>query len=111
MDTPRVMALLLAATVSVGGCSMVSGRSTGQVVNDVSLTTQVKSRLAATEGLATLTRISVSTHDDWVTLEGTVADEATLRRIDRLVRGLAGDNRVVNHLQVEGAPSAAARTR
>jgi osmotically-inducible protein OsmY len=109
----RVLATLgslASATVLVAGCALVSDMSPGQLVNDMTMTTTVKSRLAATEGMASLTNLHVRTASDIVYLTGTVKDEDTRARIDKTVRSVAGDNRVANQLQVEGGRSEA-RTR
>lgn len=106
MSTVGVAAFGLVLVVTLSGCGYVTSRSAGQIVNDVALTTQVKSRLATTEGMGTLTRISVDTQDDWVTLTGEVPDDETWKRIDRMVRQIAGDNRVHNQLTVEGRTQA-----
>jgi osmotically-inducible protein OsmY len=101
MSAHRTTALALALGLALSGCSMVDGRSAGQVFNDVETTTRIKSRLAATEGWSTLRDVSVETQDDWVELRGQVPDQATRERIERVARRIAGDNRVVNHLEVE----------
>ena len=92
--------------LALGGCS-AAAQSFVQTVNDSVLTSTVKSRLASTEGIDTLTGISVSTQDDMVLLGGTVPDAETRDRIDTLVRDIAGYNRVTNELRVRGAPAEA----
>jgi osmotically-inducible protein OsmY len=102
MGTYAPLASLVVAGALLAGCSMVTGQSAGQLANDATMTATVKSRLARTEGMSTLTGIKVRTDDDMVYLKGSVPDRATLDRIDALVRNIAGHNRVTNHLTVAG---------
>lgn len=97
--------------VLLSGCSLVTDVSPGQLVNDVSTTTTLKSRLATTEGLGSLANVHVRTVNDMVYLTGTVRDEATRERIEKLARRVAGDNRVTDQLQIEGEPSQARAVR
>lgn len=98
---------LVGAIVLAAGCSLVSGGSPGQLINDTTATTTIKSRLAASEGMGTLTTVHVRTDNDMVHLTGTVKDDAARTRIDRIARNVAGDNRVDNQLQIEDRPSEA----
>lgn len=100
---------LLALAVGLGGCTLVTGKPIDQWVNDLSMTAAVKSRLARTEGLGSLAGVHVRTHNDMVYLTGAVADAATKQRIDRLVRGIAGANRVTNELTVASETQQASR--
>ncbi|HXG02732.1 MAG TPA: BON domain-containing protein [Candidatus Binatia bacterium] len=100
---------LLALALILGGCTLVTGKPIDQWVNDVTMTATVKSRLARTEGLGSLTGIHVRTDNDMVYLTGSVTDAATKQRIDRLVRGIAGANRVRNELTVASEAQQASR--
>jgi osmotically-inducible protein OsmY len=111
MPSFRSVCAAVASAWLLAGCGVMMGRSLSQTANDISLTTQVKSRIAATEGVSTLRTIQVHTHDDWVTLSGTVPDEAARRRIAREVGGLAGDNRIINQLRIETPPASSAATQ
>lgn len=103
----RTLASLLTAAALLGGCSTFSDFSAGQLANDVTMTTTLKSRLATTEGLNTLTRVHIRTTNDMVYLTGRVPDAATRTRIDALARDVAGDNRVTNELTVEASQASA----
>jgi osmotically-inducible protein OsmY len=86
------------------------------MVNDVTTTSTIKTRLARMQGMSTMTQVRVTTRDDMVYLTGTVADEAERKRIDAIARDVAGDNRVVNNLAVTrgaavGAASPAADSK
>lgn len=99
---------LAVAAALMGGCAG-GDFSPAQLANDVTMTTTVKTRLATAVGMDTLTRVHVRTTGDMVFLTGSVKDEATAARIDRIARNVAGDNRVTNELTVDGA-KATART-
>jgi osmotically-inducible protein OsmY len=109
MRTFAALGSIVVAGALLAGCSLVTGKPAGQIANDLTMTTTVKSRLARTEGVGTLTGISVRTHNDMVYLRGTVADQATMDRVDALVRNIAGHNRVTNELQVAGQTTEARR--
>jgi osmotically-inducible protein OsmY len=111
MRLRRYLCAAIATALVLTGCGALTGKPFPQTVNDVALTTQVKSRLATIQGVGTLTSISVSTHDDWVTLRGVVSDEATRQRVLRAAGGVAGDNRVIDNLAVMQPPAASAATR
>lgn len=100
MHALRLLGAASSLVLALQGCSEITGRSLPQMVSDVTLTTQLKSRLALTEGTGTLTRVHVRTYDDSVELSGVVANDAARQRIEREARRLAGDNRVVNNLAV-----------
>ncbi|MGH7390337.1 MAG: BON domain-containing protein [Candidatus Rokuibacteriota bacterium] len=109
----RILASLgsiVGTALLLSGCSSFSDLSPGQLVNDMTMTTSVKSRLATAEGMGSLTGVHVRTDNDMVYLTGTVTDDAARARIDKLVRNVAGDNRVTNQLEIEDGTSAA-RTR
>lgn len=107
MKTLRLLLVLVVVAGAASGCA----RSINQMVNDWTLTASIKRQLAATEGVGTVTGIDVDTYDDWVELNGTVRDEAQKERIDRLVRNLAGANRVRNNLMVSGGTTVETRAR
>ncbi|HEU5324202.1 MAG TPA: BON domain-containing protein, partial [Methylomirabilota bacterium] len=70
--TPRAAAVLLVLSLAASGCSALTGHTLPQLVNDTSLTGSVKTRIARSEGWATLRSIGVRTHDDMVYLTGVV---------------------------------------
>jgi hyperosmotically inducible protein len=100
----------LVATLALSGCTSVHDPIV-QFLNDSSVTTEIKTRLAMEGRPSTLTAIGVTTTDDMVRLTGTVADEAERQRAEAIARRIAGDNRVISELQVAGSPSAAPRAQ
>jgi osmotically-inducible protein OsmY len=111
MRLRRYLSAAIASALVLTGCGALTGKPFPQAVSDVTLTTQVKSRLAAIQGVGSITSISVNTSDDWVTLRGVVADEATRQRVLRAAGAVAGDNRVIDNLSVRQPPSASAANR
>jgi len=84
---------------SSGGTSSTSGiKGTAQ---DATLTTKVKSALAADVGLRTLTGISVSSDGPVVTLKGAVDTDTNKRRAEQVARGVDGVSSVKNELTVQ----------
>lgn len=92
---------MLALVVFLGAaCQTTTGRTAGTFVDDTAITTQVKSRLAATQA-ETLTRIDVDTRNGTVYLTGTVADAAMKARAEEIARTEEGVKQVVNNLRVD----------
>lgn len=106
----RPIGVLGAAALALAGCATMTEPLT-QLVNDVSLTTAIKTRLATDTSFGTLTGVGVQTSDDMVRLTGTVTNAAERERIETIARRIAGDNRVVSDLQVAGDPSASPRAQ
>ena len=96
----------LAVTVLVAGCGTMSVNPLVQFLDDTGTTTQIKSKLATEAGIGSMTGIGVHTHDDMVTLTGTVASDAERLRIENVARRVAGDNRVISELRVQSAVAA-----
>lgn len=98
-----VKALLTAViliVVAVGGCSATgSQRTVGTVVDDTTITAQVKGRLAAAEA-ETLAKVDVDTVNGVVYLNGTVDDAQLKARAESIARSQEGVRRVVNNLRV-----------
>lgn len=106
----RSMGTLGIAALALASCSTMT-EPLVQAVNDTSMTTQIKTRLAMDGNIRTLTGIGVHTINDVVRLTGTVADDAERQRIETIARRIAGDNRVVSELQVAGGPAASPRAQ
>jgi hyperosmotically inducible protein len=87
---------------SSGGTSSSSTTSgVKETAKDATLTTKVKSALAADVGLRTLTGISVDSDGSTVTLKGSVDTEANKRRAEQVAQGVEGVSTVRNQLNVE----------
>lgn len=73
-------------------------------VDDMEITAQVKSKLAADVGLATVPDIAVNSTNGVVTLSGAVDSSGTKARAETIAKGVPKVVRVVDNLQV--APKA-----
>jgi hyperosmotically inducible protein len=98
-----VFALLL--LTGVIGCAAMTGKTAGRTIDDASITTRVKSELAA-EKLSTLTRIDVDTNEGTVYLNGTVEDASAKKRASEAARRVSGVDKVVNNLKVQSEGTA-----
>jgi len=88
---------------STGGTSNTKSTTSeiGQYSKDATLTTKVKSALAADVGLKTLTGINVDSEGTVVTLKGHVDTDTNKRRAEQVARGVDGVSTVKNELTIE----------
>jgi hyperosmotically inducible protein len=84
------------------GCQSVTGETAGQNVDDVSITSAVKAKLAG-DRLGTLTQVGVETVRSTVHLTGVVPTPEDKRRAEELARQVGGVSNVVNNLQIKGS--------
>src|SRR5438105_7362557 len=91
-----IVALFAAA---LAACSATTGKSVGENVDDVTITSEVKAKLAA-EKISTLTNISVDTDRRTVYLAGTVDDAEMRARAEAIARSVTHVSSVVNNLTV-----------
>ena len=92
--------LVLLTVVAFGaGCRSTTGESFGQNIDETTITTEVKSKLAADEA-KTLTAVSVTTVKGNVSLDGVVPTAADRSRAEQIARRVAGVTQVTNNLQL-----------
>ena len=97
--------LILATSVALGaltlgGCAVTSGQSTtGQYVDDATITTQVKSRMADDPTVSAM-RISVETLNGTVQLSGFAANESEKARAAQIARNVNNVRDVRNNIVV-----------
>ncbi len=94
-----ILPVLVLAWV-LSGCQAVTGETLGQNIDDTTITTTVKTKLAAEKG-STLTRVSVDTSRGVVQLSGVVASQADKALAERVTRSVGGVKGVVNNLQIQ----------
>jgi osmotically-inducible protein OsmY len=87
--------VLLALT----GCQSMTGETAGENIDDTSITTAVKTKLAADKA-ATLTQVGVETNLRTVHLTGVVASDALRQRAGDLASSVKGVREVKNDIQV-----------
>src|SRR5213080_4999704 len=91
-----IVALIASA---LAACTSMTGKSVGENVDDVTITSEVKAKLAA-EKISTLTNISVDTDRRTVYLAGTVDDAEMRARAEAIARSVTHVSSVVNNLTV-----------
>ena len=100
MKPMNTLALFMLLTLVLAACTSMTGKTAGQNVDDATITSEVKAKLAA-EKVATLTKIDVDTDRGTVYLTGTV-DSAQMRsRAEQVARGVKHVAGVVNNLTVK----------
>jgi hyperosmotically inducible protein len=100
MHSFRAFTVLVAIIVLAAGCQTMTGKSAGQVVDDTSITTTVKSKLVADKA-SNLTRVDVDTNNGKVSLNGLVDTPAQKIRAEQLAWEAKGVKGVTNNLQVQ----------
>jgi osmotically-inducible protein OsmY len=93
-------ATLTLTVLVLAACTSMTGKTTGENVDDAQITAAVKSKLAA-EALATLTRVEVETNLRTVYLTGVVDSEETRQRAAEIAWSVKHVNGVVNHLTIQ----------
>jgi hyperosmotically inducible periplasmic protein len=79
-----------------------AGRTTSEKVDDATITTKVKAKLA-TERVKNLVSVNVDTQDGVVHLQGTVPTAADKAEAERLARATNGVRSVTNDLKISSA--------
>jgi hyperosmotically inducible protein len=97
--TLRTLAVLAVLTLTVA-CQSMTGRTTGQNVDDATLTASVKAKLVG-DKVANLTRVDVDTTNATVALNGVVETPDQKARAEMLAKEVKGVQKVVNNLQVQ----------
>jgi len=90
---------VLALLWIISGCQAITGETLGEQIDDTTITTSVKTKLAAEKG-ATLTRVEVDTNRGVVQLSGTVASASERTMAENVARSVSGVKSVKNNLQV-----------
>jgi|SRR5918994_1718221 hyperosmotically inducible protein len=82
------------------GCQAMTGLTTGENIDDTTLTTSVKTALAKDKA-SSLTRVDVDSVKGVVTLTGVVPTAADKTRAVEISRGVNGVKKVNDNLQVQ----------
>jgi len=97
---PILISTALTIILSVGGCTSMTGQSTGQYVDDRTITASVKTKLV-TDRAANLTRVDVDTTNRVVSLNGVVQTPDQKQRAEELAMQVTGVRSVNNNLQIQ----------
>lgn len=86
---------------SITGCSSGTHRSTGQTVDDASITARVKSEIAQEQGIGDALRINVDTYRGVVSLTGFVENQDQIQKAVTCANRVPGVKEVKNNLSVK----------
>ena len=92
-------ALVIVAAITLAACASMTGKTAGENVDDATITSEVKAKLAA-EKISTLTKISVDTERRTVYLTGNVDTPEMRAKAEEIARGVRHVAGVVNNLTV-----------
>jgi hyperosmotically inducible protein len=95
----NALAVLGIMLLTLTGCQSMTGETAGENIDDTSITTAVKAKLAA-EKPATLTQVGVETNLRTVHLTGVVPSDALRQRAGDLATSVKGVREVKNDIQV-----------
>ena len=95
-----LLVVMMLTVFSVGGCQSMTGKSAGRNVDDATVTTAVKTKLAADKA-SSLTRVDVDTNNGKVSLNGVVESSGQKARAQELAAQGNGVDKVINNLQVQ----------
>ena len=84
----------------LSGCQAITGETFGQNIDDTTITTSVKSKMAVDKA-SSLTRVGVETTRGTVQLTGVVDSQATKNKATEIAKSVDGVKNVINNLQVQ----------
>jgi hyperosmotically inducible periplasmic protein len=95
----RLLAVVF-VVISLVGCQAMTGRTTGENIDDATLTGYVKTKLAG-DKVSSLSRVDVDTTSGVVSLNGVVESADQRARAQELASQVGGVKKVINNLQVQ----------
>ena len=81
-------------------CESMTGKTTGQTIDDVTVTASVQGKLTA-DKMSNFSRINVDTDRSVVTLNGVVRSSEERSRAEELAKQVGGVTKVNNNLQIQ----------
>jgi len=104
MKSLRLAAFIVIAVALGSAPAPAQSRSVGQVIDDTSITAEVKAKLVA-DTLSNLTKIGVNTRAGVVTLTGDVNSPEIKARAVQIASSVKGVRTIVDDIQVAGVPA------
>lgn len=108
IQRPAFLMSLLLSTLLAAGCSSMVGtnpdgskKTTGQVIDDATITSKVKTALLADPDISGL-KINVDTAGGIVKLKGEVKSMALRKKAESIAKGVDGVKKVDNQLVITG---------
>jgi osmotically-inducible protein OsmY len=95
-----LLPVALLVILMLAACSSGIGKTAGESIDDATITTQIKAKLAA-EKVSTLTKVDVDTNHRTVYLNGLVDSEDMKERASNIAWSVKGVNAVINNLAVK----------
>ena len=102
----RALALVIVLAPALATTSAAAGRSIGQIIDDTTITAEIKAKLTA-DKLSNLTKIDVKSEAGVVTLGGTVDSAERRARAAQIASNVSGVKSVVNNIEVAGSGATA----
>jgi hyperosmotically inducible periplasmic protein len=106
----KITVALLMIVAFMPGCRSMTGRSAGRVIDDKTISTQVKAKLVA-EKASNMTRVGVTTVNGVVHLDGIVDSVQDKVRAEEIARGVKGVTQVVDNIQVSNPAASPGSTK
>src|SRR5262249_59472583 len=100
MYRTMIVGILGVGLMVLTACESMTGKTTGQTIDDATMTASVQTKLSSDE-LSNFSRINVDTDQSVVTLNGVVRSVAEKSRAEELARQVAGVKIVNNNLQIQ----------
>jgi len=94
------------AVAGLIGCQSTTGKTAGQTMSDVSISTAVQMQLTS-DRVSNFARVDVDTERGVVNLSGVVPSAEHKARAETLARQVHGVTRVNNNLQIQQQPTTA----
>lgn len=98
---PPILVAVLFAAVAIGAAGCATTQPAGQQVDDATITSRVKAKLAGEPDVSTFD-FDVDTTDGLVTLRGSVDDPEVRQQAAQLARDVQGVRGVQNRIEVNG---------
>lgn len=95
-----MVGILGMSLMALTACESMTGKTTGQTIDDASITASVQGKLTG-DKLSNFARINVDTDRGVVTLQGTVRSVEEKTRAEELARQVAGVTKVNNNLSIQ----------
>jgi len=95
-----LVGILGVSLMSLTACESMSGKTTGQTIDDATITASVQGKLTADKA-SNFSRIDVDTNRSVVTLNGVVRTVEEKSRAEDLARQVTGVSKVNNNLQIQ----------
>ena len=95
-----IVGILGVSLMILTACQSMTGKTTGQTIDDATLTGSVQAKLTG-DKLSNFSRINVDTDRSVVSLNGVVRTVEEKLRAEELARQVAGVTKVNNNLQIQ----------